>query len=43
MPSKNQSSADNQQDEFKYWLVGFVDGEGTFSVSFNKNKTTSSG
>lgn len=43
MPSDKQSSADNQQEKLKYWIVGFVDGEGTFSVSFNKNNTTSSG
>jgi hypothetical protein len=43
MPSKNHVSADNQQEKLIYWIVGFVDGEGTFSVSFNKNNTTSSG
>ncbi len=43
MPSENQSSADNQQEKLIYWIVGFVDGEGTFSVSFNKNSTTTSG
>lgn len=43
MPSKNHFSADNQQEKLIYWIVGFVDGEGTFSVSFNKNITTSSG
>ncbi len=43
MPSNKQSSADNQQEKLIYWIVGFVDGEGTFSVSFNKNSTTSSG
>ncbi len=43
MPSKNALSADNQQERLDWWIVGFVDGEGTFSVSFNKNSTTSSG
>lgn len=43
MPSHKQSSADNQQEKQVWWIVGFVDGEGTFSVSFNKNNTTSSG
>jgi len=43
MSSKNQSSADNQQERLSWWIVGFVDGEGTFSVSINKNSTTSSG
>jgi hypothetical protein len=41
--SENLSSADNQQEKLIYWIVGFVDGEGTFSVSFNKDLTTSSG
>lgn len=36
-------SADNQQEKQIGWIVGFVDGEGTFSVSFNKNSTMSSG
>ena len=37
--------ADNQQErlELKSWIVGFTDGEGTFSVSIIKNKTTKSG
>ena len=43
MPSNNQPSADNQQAKQIGWIVGFVDGEGTFSVSINKNLTTSSG
>ena len=43
MPSENQSSADNQQERQIGWIVGFVDGEGTFSVSINKNPTTSTG
>lgn len=43
MPSNKQTSADNQQEKQVWWIVGFVDGEGTFSVSINKNPTTSSG
>lgn len=41
----NASSADNQQERLKFsgWIVGFVDGEGCFSVSIFKNKTTKSG
>jgi hypothetical protein len=29
--------------KISWWIVGFVDGEGTFSVSIFKNKTTSTG
>lgn len=43
MLSENQLGADNQQESQIGWIVGFVDGEGTFSVSINKNPTTSSG
>ena len=43
MTSENQRSADNQQAKQVGWIVGFVDGEGTFSVSIIKNSTTSSG
>ena len=35
--SENATSADNQQErliEFRGWVVGFVDGEGCFSVGF---------
>ena len=37
--------AENQQErsETNGWVVGFVDGEGTFSVSIFKNKTTKRG
>src|SRR3989338_1296972 len=42
-PSKNQLGADNQQEKQIGWIVGFVDGEGTFSVSINRNPTTNSG
>jgi len=42
--SKNASSADNQQERLNpWWIVGFVDGEGCFSVSTFKNKTCKSG
>ncbi len=35
----------NQQErlDIKSWIVGFTDGEGCFSVSFLKNKTSKSG
>jgi hypothetical protein len=36
--------ADNQQERLDpWWIVGFVDGEGCFSVSTFKNHTTTSG
>jgi len=41
--SDNSSSADNQQERLAFWIVGFVDGEGTFSVSLNHNSTTTTG
>lgn len=39
MPSKKASDADNQQERLETigWIVGFVDGEGCFSVSILKN------
>ena len=39
------SSADNQQERLKTtgWVVGFVDGEGCFSVSINRNPVTKLG
>ncbi len=43
MPSKKASGADNQQERLDWWIAGFTDGEGTFSVSINRNPTTSSG
>ena len=45
LPSDNVSSADNQQErlELANWIVGFVDGEGCFSVSVFKNRTSKSG
>ena len=45
LPSENVTSADNQQERFKMssWIVGFVDGEGCFSVSIFKNRTSKLG
>ena len=45
IPSKKVIGADNQQERLKiaYWISGFVDGEGCFSVSMIKNKTTKFG
>ena len=45
MPSKKASSADNQQERLKIesWILGFTDGEGCFSVSIIKNKTSKLG
>lgn len=39
------TSADNQQERLKIenWIIGFTDGEGCFSVSFIRNKTTKNG
>lgn len=40
MPSNKASGADNQQERLKIanWIVGFVDGEGCFTVSIFKNE-----
>jgi hypothetical protein len=44
LPSNNQIRADNQQGRLDpLWIVGFVDGEGCFSISIFKNITTTSG
>ena len=45
MPSKNTLSTDNQQERLKTigWIVGFIDGEGCFSVSIIRNSTTKLG
>ena len=45
MNSKKASSADNQQERLAManWLVGFVDGEGSFLISIFRNKTTKYG
>jgi len=44
MGSENPSGADNQQETIRsmldfdpWWIVGFVDGEGCFSVSIHRN------
>ena len=37
MGSDNPGGADNQQErliEFRGWVIGFVDGEGCFSIGF---------
>ena len=41
----NVSSAVNQQERLKIvgWIVGFVDGEGCFCVSINRNPTSKTG
>jgi len=43
--SNNVISADNQQERLRIesWITGFTDGEGCFSVSLIKNKTSKSG
>lgn len=43
--SKKDLNRDNQQGRFRDigWIVGFVDGEGCFSISIFKNKTTKNG
>ncbi|MFC1613654.1 LAGLIDADG family homing endonuclease, partial [Patescibacteria group bacterium] len=40
MSSKNVSCADNQQERLIKlgWVIGFIDGEGCFSISFVKQK-----
>ena len=45
MESENATSADNQQERSgkSWWLTGFVDGEGTFSVNIFRNKTSKIG
>lgn len=44
MPSNTPPSADNQQERLHpQWIVGFVDGEGCFSISCNRNATTALG
>jgi len=42
--SNNQIFADNQQGRLNlWWIVGFVDGEGYFSISIFRNVTSKSG
>ncbi len=36
MYSKNISLADNQQERLIGWILGFIDGEGCFSINFAK-------
>ena len=45
MSSKKASRRDNQQERFETigWVVGFIDGEGCFSVSLHRNSTTKLG
>ena len=46
MPSENATSADNQQERRDYylgWIVGFVDGEGCFSVGIFRNRILKNG
>ncbi len=45
LSSKKLIGAENQQERLKIesWITGFTDGEGCFSVSFIKNKTTKTG
>ena len=45
IPSENAFSKDNQQERLKFigWIVGFVDGEGCFTVTLHRNPTTSLG
>ena len=44
LSSDNQIRADNQQGRLDpWWIVGFVDGEGCFSISIFKNITSRSG
>jgi len=39
IPSKKTSGAGNQQERLRFinWVIGFVDGEGCFTVSFFKH------
>ena len=45
IPSKKVIGADNQQERIKiaYWITGFTDGEGCFSVAVINNATTKFG
>lgn len=45
MSSENPSGAVNQQERpgFEQWIVGFVDGEGCFSISLVRNRTAKLG
>jgi hypothetical protein len=41
--SENVSGADNQQERLDGYISGYVDGEGCFAVSINRNPTCRSG
>ncbi len=45
IPSNKAIGADNQQERLKiaYWITGFTDGEGCFSIAVINNKTTKFG
>ncbi|MSR84894.1 endonuclease [Candidatus Uhrbacteria bacterium] len=43
MPKKIVSDNQQERPEIIYWICGFVDGEGCFSVSIIRNQTTSLG
>ena len=43
MPGENSTRAGNQQERLIGWIVGFVDGEGCFTVSIFRNATTKTG
>ena len=44
MAGENVMGADNQQERIRPgWVVGFVDGEGTFSVTIQRNREMSLG
>ncbi len=45
MLTNNVNGAENQQERLKNigWVVGFIDGEGCFSISLHKNPTTKLG
>lgn len=45
LSSKNVTSAENWQErpDIAWWIVGFVDGEGSFCVSIFRNTTTATG
>ncbi len=45
IPSNKAIGADNQQERLKiaYWITGFTDGEGCFSIAVINNRTTKFG
>ena len=38
MSSENLTSADNQQERLDCYITGFIDGEGCFTINFEKRK-----